>query len=218
MEPLKKPAPDPSVFLAPEVLARAKASFEEDKTIYTQGDPADSVFYVRRGAIRISVVSTHGKQAIVDLLEPGDFFGEGCIAGQPSRMGTATAVSPSSLLRISKTEIAQLIHKDQNFSNFFISYLVSHFSKVEENLVYQRFNSIEKRLARALSLLARYGKEGKPETVIPQVNQEILAEMIGTSRTRVNIFMNKFKKMGLISYDGRRLRVHSSLLNVVLHD
>ena len=183
-----------------------------------QGDPADCLFHVRKGGVKCSVVSAQGKEAVVALLGPGDFFGEGCITGQPVRMATATAILPSAILRIGRVEIATLLGKNRRFSDHFVSYLISHISKVEEDLIDQLFNSSEKRLARALLLLANYGKEKMPKTVILPVSQEILAEMIGTTRSRVNVFMNKFRKLGLIDYDAHGLTVRASLLNVVFRD
>jgi CRP/FNR family transcriptional regulator, cyclic AMP receptor protein len=218
MGPFRKPAPDPSAFLAPADLAKFTVHFEKGQFVYTQGDPADCVFYIQEGAIKLTVVSQQGKEAVVGLLKAGDFFGEGCITCQPVRMGTASAISHTSLLRMGSKEIMNLLHKDPEFSSHFISYLVSHISKVEEDLVDQLFNSTEKRLARALLLLAHYGQEAQSETMIPLVSQETLAELIGTSRSRVNIFMNKFRKLGLIDYDEHGWHVHSSLRNMVLHD
>ncbi len=218
MGSVRKPASDLSVFLSSAELARASVHYENGQPVYSQGDKADSVFYVKEGAIKLTVVSKQGKEAVVALLKAGDYFGEGCMTGQPVRMATATAISQSSLLRMGRREIVALLHKEPKFSGHFISYLVSHISKVEEDLVDQLFNSTEKRLARALLLLVHYGKESKPEIVIPRVSQETLAEMIGTTRPRVNIFMNKFRKLGLIDYDERGWHVHNSLLSVVLHD
>jgi CRP/FNR family transcriptional regulator, cyclic AMP receptor protein len=215
---LRKPAPDPSAFFAPPDLAKSAVHFEKDQIVYVQGDPADSVFYNQEGAIKLTVVSQEGKEAVVALLKAGDFFGEGCITGQAVRLGTATAISQTSLRRMGNREIMNLLHNDPEFSSHFISYLVAHISKVEEDLVDQLFNSTEKRLARALLLLAHYGREAQSETMIPLVSQEILAELIGTSRSRVNIFMNKFRKLGLIDYDEHGWHVHSSLRNMVLRD
>jgi CRP/FNR family cyclic AMP-dependent transcriptional regulator len=215
---VRRPLLDPVVFLQPEMHAGVALDYEKGQTIYSQGDLPDSVFYVREGGIKLTVVSNQGKEAIVALLEAGAFFGQGCITAQPLRMTTATAISFSSLFRIPRKEIIQMLQKDRDFSDGFISYLISHIFKVEEDLVDQLFNSTEKRLARALLLLAHYGQEGSPETVIPRINQEELAEMIGTTRSRVSIFMNKFRKSGLIDYDDSGLHVRSSLLSVILHD
>ncbi|HKV04991.1 MAG TPA: Crp/Fnr family transcriptional regulator [Candidatus Acidoferrales bacterium] len=214
----RKLAHDPGVFLPPEYVTGAVVCYEKDETIYSQGDRADSAMHVRAGAVKLTVVSKQGKEAIVALLGAGDYFGEGCITGQRLRNATATAISPTSILTLGKKEIVHLLHTNQRFSDHFISYLISHIFKVEEDLVDQLFNSTEKRLARALLLLARFGKEGRPETVVPAISQEALAEMIGTTRSRVNIFMTKFRKMGLIDYDDAALRVRNSLLDVVLHD
>jgi CRP/FNR family transcriptional regulator, cyclic AMP receptor protein len=212
----RRAAADPCLFLSLAALAKAIIPYKTRQIIYMQGDPADCLYHVRKGGIKLSVVSTQGKEAVVALLGPGDFLGEGCIMGQLVRVATATAIIPSSLLRIGSTEIATLLRKNRRFSDHFVSYLVSHLSKVEDDLIDQLFNSSQKRLARALLLLANYGKEGEPKTVI-QISQETLAEMIGTTRSRVNLFMNKFRKLGFIKYNGG-LQVNSSLLNVLLHD
>jgi CRP/FNR family transcriptional regulator, cyclic AMP receptor protein len=213
----RRAAVDSDVFFSLAVLAKATTHYKARQAIYTQGDPANHLFYLRKGGVKLSVVSSQGKEAVVALLGPGDLFGEGCITSQPLRMGTATTILPSSVLRIGKTEIATLLHKNRRFSDHFVSYLISHLSKVEEDLIDQLFNSSEKRLARALLLLSDYGKEGKPKAVSLPVSQETLAEMIGTTRPRVSSFMNKFRKLGFIKYNGG-LQVNSSLLNVILHD
>jgi CRP/FNR family transcriptional regulator, cyclic AMP receptor protein len=212
----RRAAADPGLFLSLAALVKATIHYKTRQIIYMQGDPADCLYHVRKGGIKLSVVSTQGKEAVVALLGPGDFLGEGCIMGQLVRVATATAIIPSSLLRIGRMEIATLLRKNRRFSDHFVSYLISHVSKVEEDLIDQLFNSSQKRLARALLLLANYGKAGEPKTVI-KISQETLAEMIGTTRSRVNLFMNKFRKLGFIEYNGG-LQVNSSLLNVLLHD
>ena len=185
--------------------------------IFAQGDASDSVMYIQKGAVRLSVLSHTGKEAIVGMLGTGDFLGEGALAGQPIRMGTATAVSPTSVLVVPKVQMIQLLHEEPRFSDRFIEYMLSRNIRIEEDLVDQLFNSSEKRLARTLLLLARYGKEDKPQGVLPKLSQEMLAEMIGTTRSRVNFFMNKFRKLGFIEYNGG-LKINTSLLSVVLHD
>jgi CRP/FNR family cyclic AMP-dependent transcriptional regulator len=185
--------------------------------LFSMGDPANSIYYIRSGTIKLSVLSTQGKEAIVAILGPGDFVGEGCIGGQPLRLVTGTAIAPCALVKITKEEMIAQIHKSQELSESFITYLLSRNLKVEQDLIDQLFNSTEKRLARALLLLAHYGTGGELNGVIPKVNQTLLAEMIGTSRPRVSKFMNKFRKMGFIKYNGG-LEVHRSLLTVVLHD
>lgn len=190
---------------------------KKKQTIFSQGDPADAVFYIQSGKVKLTVVSQHGKEAVIAMLEAGSFFGESCLIGQVVRLATATAFEASSILRIPKDTMLEVLSKEPSFSRFFTSYLLSHSMRVEEDLVDQLFNSSEKRLARALLLLARFGKEGQPEAAIPNISQETLAEMIGTTRSRVSYFMNKFRKLGFISYNGT-LCVHSSLLNIVLHD
>ena len=212
----RRAAVDSDIFLSRTALAKATIHYKARQVVYTQGDPADCLFQLRNGRVKLSVLSSQGQRAVVALLGPGDFFGEGCITGQPVRMATATTISLSSALRIGKVAIAPLLHKNRRFSDHFVSYLISHLSNVEEDFVDQLFNSSERRLARALLLLADYGKAGKPKTVIP-ISQETLSEMIGTTRSRVNVFMNKFRKLGFIKYNGG-LQVNSSLLNVVLHD
>ena len=209
---------DSGVFFSLGAVTKATIDYKTGQIIYMQGDPANCLFHVRKGGVKSSVVSAQGKEAVVALLGPGDFFGEGCIAGQPVRMATATAILPSAILRIGRVEIATLLGKNRRFSDHFVSYLISHISKVEEDLIDQFFNSSEKRLARALLLLADYGKGKMPKTVILPLSQEILAEMIGTTRSRVNVFMNKFRKLGFIDYDAHGLTVRASLLNVVFRD
>jgi len=205
------------VFLESAGVARRVLQYRKSEKVYTQGDEATSVMYVQRGGIKISVVNEAGKEAVVAILGPGDFFGEGCLAGQRIRMGTATAIMPTSVLVVEKNEMERVLHAEHALSDRFISYVLSRNIRIEEDLVDQLFNSSEKRLARTLLLLARYGTDPHPERTLPRVSQETLAEMIGTTRSRVNFFMNRFKKMGFIRYNGG-LQVHSSLLSVVLHD
>jgi CRP/FNR family transcriptional regulator, cyclic AMP receptor protein len=185
--------------------------------VFSQGDTADAVFYIEKGKIELRVLSQQGKEAILASLGVGDFFGEGCLAGQPLRMATAVAAAESSVMRVEKSAMIAMLREEPVFSALFMSYLLTRNTRIEEDLVDQLFNSSEKRLARLLLLLANFGKEGKPEPVIPKVSRETLAEMIGTTRSRVSFFMNKFRKLGFIEYNGS-LSVHSSLLNVVLHD
>ncbi|HZR26299.1 MAG TPA: Crp/Fnr family transcriptional regulator [Vicinamibacterales bacterium] len=189
------------------------------ETIFTQGDACDHVMYIQAGGVKLSVLSKTGREAVVAMLGPGDFFGEGCLAGQPYRMGSATAITPSAILRVAKQKMVGLLHRQHTMSDRFIAHMLARNIRIEEDLIDQLFNSSEKRLARALLLLARYGKQDKPVRVVPKVSQETLAEMIGTTRSRVNFFLNKFKKLGFIEYDGELpLKVNSSLLSVVLHD
>ena len=191
--------------------------FKKKQSVFSQGDPAKNVLYIQKGAVRLSVVNETGKEAVVAILGPGDFFGEGCLAGQPIRIGSATAVAATTVLVIEKKEMTRVLHAEHAFSDRFISYMLSRNIRVEEDLVDQLFNSSEKRLARTLLLLARYGKEDKPQKMVPKISQEMLAEMVGTTRSRVNFFMNKFKKLGFIKYNGG-LHIDTSLLSVVLHD
>jgi CRP/FNR family cyclic AMP-dependent transcriptional regulator len=208
---------DAQAFLDSAGVARKVVEFRMKATIFAQGDSAKTVLYIQKGRVKFSVVNAIGKEAVVAVLGPGDFLGEGCLTGQPIRMGTATAIAPSALLVIEKDEMIRVLHEEHEFSDRFIAYMLSRNIRVEEDLVDQLFNSTEKRLARTLLLLARYGKENQPQKVVPKVSQEILAEMIGTTRSRVNLFMNKFKKLGFIRYNGG-LHINSSLLGVVLHD
>ena len=208
---------DPNTFLATIGSGRKSALFRAKQGIFAQGDAADAVFYIQEGSVRLTVVSKVGKEATIGILKDGDFFGEGCLAGQPLRMGSATAITDSAILRIDKKAMMEALHLEHEFSDLFVAYLLARNIRYEEDLVDQLFNSSEKRLARILLLLAHFGKEGKPETVIPKISQEMLAEMIGTTRSRVSFFMNRFRKLGFIHYNGG-LEVHSSLLNVVLHD
>ena len=191
--------------------------FGTKKTIFSQGDLADSVLYIQKGTVRLSVVNANGKEAVMALLESGDFFGEGCVAGQPHRIGKATALIATTVLIIERREMIRVLHAEHELSDRFIAHMLRRNIRVEEDLVDQLFNSTEKRLARTLLLLARYGKDDKPQTTLPKISQEVLAEMIGATRSRVNFFMNKFKKQGFIKYDGG-LQIDTSLLSVVLHD
>jgi len=209
---------EPAAFLAKTGLGRTIADLKKGQTVFSQGDAANAVFYVQKGKIKLTVISKRGKEATIALLGSGSFLGEECIAAiQPQRMATATALTPSTILRIERKEMVRVLHEEQLFSEVFVSYLLSRNTRIQEDLVDQLFNSSEKRLARALLLLAQFGKDGVPETVIPKIGQETLAEMIGTTRSRVSFFMNRFRKLGFIEYNGT-LSVHSSLLNVILHD
>lgn len=207
----------PTTFLARVTEGKSVESYRRKQVIFTQGDPADAVFYVQKGRVKLTVVSKQGKEAVVALLGTDEFFGEGCLAGQPLRMSTATATEDTTVVRLLKKSMVRLLHTDPKFSELFTAYLLSRNIRFEEDLVDQLFNSSEKRLARILLLLAHFGKEGKQELVIPKISQETLAGMIGTTRSRVSHFMNKFRTLGFIKYNGGLL-VHSSLLNIVLHD
>ncbi len=208
---------DPQVFLETVGLKRSITQCPPNHKIFSQGDPSDAVFYIQKGRVKLTTLSKHGKEAVIAILGARDFLGEACLMGQLVRVASATAIVPSAVLRIEKGEMLRVLQKERALSGFFISYLLSRNLRIEEDLVDQLFNSTEKRLARTLLLLARYGKEGNPETVVPEINQETLAEMIGATRERVNFFMNKFRKLGFIDYNGE-LQIHSSLLNVVLHE
>lgn len=196
---------------------RIITSYRKNEKIFSQGDPADAVFYVREGRVKVSVISEQGKEAVVALHEKGDFFGDGCLSGQPLRLGTVTAMTECVILRIDKAAMVRVLHDEPKFSERFMVYLLARKARVEADLVDQLFNSTEKRLARVLLLMANFGKEGKPEPVITKISQEMLADIIGTTRSRVSTFMNKFRQLGFINYNGD-LEVHQSLLNVVLHD
>jgi CRP-like cAMP-binding protein len=209
---------DPKKFLATIGEGRKVASFPKKQTIFTQGEAADAIFYIQEGKVRLTVVSKIGKEATLGILGKGEFFGEGGLAGQPVRMGSATAMTDCELLQIDKKAMTLALHREHTFSDLFVAYLLTRNIRYEEDLVDQLFNSSEKRLARILLLLAHFGKEGKPETVVPKISQETLAEMIGTTRSRVSFFMNKFRKLGFLDYGESGLQVHSSLLNIVLHD
>jgi CRP/FNR family cyclic AMP-dependent transcriptional regulator len=210
---------DPKAFLATIGEGRKILSFQKKQTIFVQGDACDAVFYIQEGKVRLTVVSKTGQEATIGILSDGYFFGEGGLAGQPLRMGSATAMTDCTVLRIDKKAMMRALHQEHALSDLFVAYLLTRNIGYEEDLVDQLFNSSEKRLARILLMLAHFGKEGVPETVIPKISQETLAEMIGTTRSRVSFFMNRFRKLGFVDYDGGTgLQVHSSLLNVVLHD
>ena len=208
---------DPKVFLATVNGGRTIANYRVDDVIFVQGTPADAVFYIQKGKVKLTVLSEQGKEAVVAAMSPDEFCGEGCLTGQLLRMATAVAMTECEIMRLDKEVIIRVLHDEPAFSEMFVSYLLARTIRVEEDLTDQLFNSSEKRLARALLLLANFGKEGRPETIIPKVSQETLAEMIGTTRSRVNFFMNKFRKLGLIDYNGH-IEIHSALLNVVLHE
>ena len=204
-------------FLSSVDGGRSQLQYEADQTIFAQGDPCDAVFYIRAGQCKMTVVSEHGKEAIVAIHGDGDFFGEGCLTGHQLRLATATALSACDVMRISNTAMQGVLRREPRFSEFFMSYLLKRQARVEADLVDQLFNSSEKRLARVLLLMANFGKDGKTEPVIAKLSQETLAEMIGTTRSRVSVFMNKFRRLGFIEYNGE-LKVHNSLLNVILND
>ncbi len=208
---------DPNTFLATIGDGRKMMLVSKKKTVFVQGDDADAVFYIQKGKVRLTVVSKTGKEATIGIVNERNFFGEGALAGQVVRMGSAAAMTDCELLRIDKKAMMTALHREHAFSDMFVAYLLARNIRYEEDLVDQLFNSSEKRLARVLLLLARFGKEGVPETVVPKISQETLAEMVGTTRSRVSFFMNRFRKLGFIHYNGG-LQVHSSLLNVVLHD
>jgi CRP/FNR family cyclic AMP-dependent transcriptional regulator len=213
----KTPSLEPQTFLHTSGLERKVDEFRKDQQIYTQGDPAKSVMYIQKGNVKFSVVSASGKVAVVAMLGPNDFFGEGCMAGQSVRTGTATAITPSIILAIDKDELQNMLRTRDKLSDCFVGYLLNHNNRVQENLIDQLFNSCEKRLARALLVLGRYGKvQHQPDDELPVVSQETLSEIIGTTRTRVNLFMNKFRKLGFIEYHGRRIKINKSLLTFVL--
>lgn len=212
-----KPGFHPETFLTGIGVAKTVFAYRKGQIIFSQGDSAETVFYIQKGGVKLTVLSPRGKEAVVAILGAGNFFGEGCLVGQPVRMATATAIASSSALGIGKKDLIRVLHEEHRFSDFFIRYMLSRNIRIEEDLVDQLFNSSEKRLARALLLLARFGDEGRPKTVIPKISQETLAEMIGTTRPRVSFFMNKFRRLGFIDYNGG-LQVHDSLLNVVLND
>jgi CRP/FNR family transcriptional regulator, cyclic AMP receptor protein len=210
---------DTKTFLSTIDGGRRIRAFSKKQAIFVQGDPSDAVFYIQKGKIKLTVVSQMGKEATIGILNEGDFFGEGCLAGQPLRLCSATAMTDCSVMKIDKKSMTEVLHREHAFSDMFVAYLLTRNIRHEEDLVDQLFNSSEKRLARILLLLAHFGKDGKPETVIPRLSQETLAEMVGTTRARVSSFMNKFRKLGFVEYDGGSgLQVHSSLLNIVLHD
>jgi CRP/FNR family transcriptional regulator, cyclic AMP receptor protein len=208
---------DPQKFLASVGEGTTITKYRKGQTIFSQGDAADAVFYVQKGKLKLSVVSEHGKEAVVAILGPGSFFGEGCLNGHALRIATTTAMDECVITRIAKAAMIATMHKELEFSELFMAYLLERNGRIEEDLIDQLFNSSEKRLARLLLLLANFGKEGRPEPIVGKVSQETLAEMIGTTRARVSFFMNKFRRLGFIEYNGK-LEVHNSLLNMVLHD
>ena len=208
---------DPQVFLDTAGVARKVNEYRRGESIYSQGDTAETVMYIQKGGVKFSVVNGSGREAVVAMFGPSDFFGEGCMAGQPLRMGTATAITPTTLLVMQKKELLRVLHAEHELSDRFIAYMLGRNIRVEEDLIDQLFNSSEKRLARTLLLLARYGKQEQPDRILPKVSQETLASMIGTTRSRVNFFMNKFRKLGFIEYNGK-IKVNKSLLTVVLHE
>jgi CRP/FNR family cyclic AMP-dependent transcriptional regulator len=216
-ESTEKRAFDAQTFLDSAGVSRKVKEFKRAEGIYAQGDAASSVMYLQSGGVKLTVINEVGKEAVVAILGPGDFFGEGCLAGQSVRMGTATAVTPTTVLVIEKSEMFKVLHAEHGLSDLFIKFMLARNIRIEEDLIDQLFNSSEKRLARTLLLLARYGKEDQPQGVLPKVSQEMLAEMIGTTRSRVNFFMNKFRKLGFIKYNGG-LQINTSLLSVVLHE
>lgn len=208
-------------FLDSAGFSKKIVDYRRSDVIFSQGDPCQSVMYIQSGGVKLSVLSQTGREAVVAMLGPGDFFGEGCLAGQPIRIGSATAITPSSVLVIDKKQMVKVLHKQHALSDRFIAHMLSRNVRIEQDLIDQLFNSSEKRLARALLLLARYGKQDKPRQVVPKISQETLSEMVGTTRSRVNFFMNKFKRLGFIEYNGNLdagVQINSSLLSVVLHD
>src|SRR5580693_7985208 len=208
---------DAKLFLDSAGLGRKVGKFKAKETVFAQGDPAKNVMYIQEGGVKLTVVNETGKEAVVAILGPGDFFGEGCLAGQTICMATATTVAPTTVLVIEKNEMIRALHQEHEFSDRFIAYMLARNVRVEEDLIDQLFNSSEKRLARTLLLLARYGVQGSPQKMLPKVSQEMLAGMIGTTRSRVNFFMNKFRKLGFIEYNGE-IHVNNALLSVVLHE
>jgi CRP/FNR family transcriptional regulator, cyclic AMP receptor protein len=208
---------DPKRFLAKVGKGKTVSKYRKNQIVFSQGQVADAVFYIQQGKVKLTVVSEQGKEAVVAILEPGQFFGEGCLNGHPLRMATTRALEECVITRLEKATMIATIHSEPEFSELFMSYLLSRNSRIEEDLIDQLFNSSEKRLARLLLLLANFGKEGRPEPIVGTFSQETLAEMIGTTRSRVSFFMNRFRKLGFIEYNGK-LEVHNSLLNVVLHD
>jgi len=216
-KPSSTSAIDAGALLAAVSPSRTTRKYQKNQVVFAQGDPADAVFFVHRGKVKLTVLSRQGKQAVTALLGPADFFGEGCLAGQPLRMATATTITEASIERLAKPAMIRTLHHDAVFAESFTTYLLTRNIRMEEDLVDQLFNSSEKRLARLLLLLANFGKEGRPEPVVPKISQETLAEMVGTTRSRISHFMNKFRKLGFVEYNGR-LEIHSSLLHVVLHD
>jgi CRP-like cAMP-binding protein len=213
----RRPSFNPKTFLAKVGEGRNIGKYPKSEIVFSQGDPADKVFYIQKGKVKVTVVSEQGKEAVVAILGANEFFGEGCLAGQSQRLSTAATMDASVIVGLDKTAIVRVLHEEPSFSEMFIAHLLSRTIRVEADLVDQLFNSSEKRLARMLLLLANFGKEGSPQPMIAKISQETLAEMIGTTRSRVSFFMNKFRKLGFITYNGG-IHVHSSLLNAVLHD
>jgi CRP/FNR family transcriptional regulator, cyclic AMP receptor protein len=208
---------DPKIFLTKAGEGKAISKYRKDQTVFSQGEAADAVFYIQQGKVKLTVVSEQGKEAVIAILGPGHFFGEGCLNGHPLRIATTRAIDECLITRLEKATMIATIHSEPDFSELFMSYLLTRSSRIEEDLIDQLFNSSEKRLARLLLLLANFGKEGRPEPIVGKYSQETLAEMIGTTRSRVSIFMNKFRKRGFIEYNGK-LEINNSLLNVVLYD
>jgi CRP-like cAMP-binding protein len=210
---------NPKTFLSTINGGRKISAFPKKQAIFVQGDSSDAVFYIKKGKVKLTVVAKNGKEATIGILNEGDFFGEGCLTGQPLRLCSANTMTDCSVMRIDKQAMMEVLHREHAFSDMFVAYLLTRNVRYEEDLVDQLFNSSEKRLARVLLLLAHFGKDGKPEVAIPKISQETLAEMVGTTRSRVSFFMNRFRKLGFIDYQaGDELQVHSSLLNIVLHD
>jgi CRP/FNR family transcriptional regulator, cyclic AMP receptor protein len=217
MAPKRRPSLEIKSFFAKLGEGRRVGKYRKGQVVFSQGDAADAVFYIQKGKVKVTVVSDQGKEAVVAILDEGEFFGEGCLAGQARRISTVTAMAESGIVRLEKADVARMLRTDPGFSEVFIAHLLGRTLRIEADLVDQLFNSSEKRLARLLLLLANFGKEGKPEPLIAKISQETLAEMIGTTRSRVSFFMNKFRKLGFIDYNGR-IEVHKSLLNAVLHE
>jgi CRP/FNR family cyclic AMP-dependent transcriptional regulator len=212
-----KPAFDPKAFLSKVNGGKAVSNYRKGQTVYRQGEQAESVFYIQSGKVKNTVLSEQGKEAVIAVLGTDDFFGEGCLTGQPMRLSTVSAMTPCVITRISKADVTRVIHEEPAFAEMFIAHLLARNLRIEEDLLDQLFNSSEKRLARILLLLANFGKEGRPEPLVAKISQETLAEMVGTTRSRVSFFMNRFRKLGFVHYNGQ-IEVHSSLLNVILHD
>jgi CRP/FNR family transcriptional regulator, cyclic AMP receptor protein len=208
---------DVAAFLATINGDRTLSNYRKNQTVFSQGEPADAVFHIQSGKVKVTVLSDQGKEAVVAIHKKGDFFGEGCLTGQPRRLATVVAMTECAVMRLDKAAMVRVLHDEPDFSAMFLAYVLARNARVEEDLVDQLFNSSEKRLARLLLLMANFGKEGKPEPVIAKISQETLAEMIGTTRSRVNVFMNKFRELGFVEYNGE-MKVHSSLLNIVLKD
>ena len=218
MENAVKNSFDPKALLAKVGEGKTILQFHKNQNVFAQGDVADTIFYLQKGRVKLTVLSEHGKEAVVGILEPGQFFGEGCLNGHPLRIATTTAMEECVINSITKQAMITLLHEEPKFSELFMAYLLTRNSRIEEDLIDQLFNSSEKRLARLLLLLVHFGKEGSPQPMNSNISQETLAEMIGTTRSRVSFFINKFRKLGLISYNGKIIEVHSSLLSAVLHD